>query len=131
MAEEYYPIPLDPRYDIEHIRKLKNSDPGNAEDTFNPLIERILENIAAIYQKGATNAVISPTPPATGPALWFCSDPNWRPGAEPVATAILGDPAEADKADATAEVNEIVYPVVNASVAEEEGGPLIATIMQS
>lgn len=48
MAEEYYQIPENPQYDPEHIRKLKNSDPASAEQIFNPLIQRILENIAAV-----------------------------------------------------------------------------------
>lgn len=130
MEEEFYIIPEDPQYSIDDIRKLKTSDPASAEGTFNPLILRILENIAAVYQKGAANAVISPTPPAAGPALWFCPDPNWRPGAEPVATAILGDPAEADKADAVADVYDTKYPILNATVAEE-GGSVVATIRQS
>ena len=53
MAEEYYQIPDDPQYSIDKIRKLQNSDPASAEETFNPLISRILENIAALQVKGA------------------------------------------------------------------------------
>lgn len=49
MAEEYYQIPENPQYDPEHVRKLQNSDPASAEDTFNPLVEQILTNIAAVH----------------------------------------------------------------------------------
>lgn len=131
MAEEFYKLPENPRYSIDDIRKLQDSDPARAETVFNPLIMRILENIAAVH-KGATNAVISPRPPAEGPVLWFCSDPAWRPGTPEtglVATAILGDPADADKADATAEVNDVAYPILNATVSQEGGG-VVVTIEQ-
>lgn len=64
---EYYQIPENPQYDPEHIRKLQNSDPGNAEDTFNPLVERILENIAAVHDSGGGGGLyprVSITAPA-------------------------------------------------------------------
>jgi hypothetical protein len=67
-------------------------------------------------------------PPGKGPALWLCSDKTWRPGgATKIATAELGDPADADEADATAEVNGVVYPVNNTEVTEEDG-QVVATI---
>lgn len=50
MAEEYYQIPENPEYDIDRIRKLLNSDPGNAETVFNPIILRLLTNIAALKE---------------------------------------------------------------------------------
>lgn len=87
-------------------------------------VTQTVENALAGY------AVISPTPPAAGPALWFCSDPGWRPAKEAVATAILGDPADADKADVTGEVNDVVYPVLNATVSGE-GGRIVATIEET
>lgn len=47
-----------------------------------------------------------------------------------VATAVLGDPAEAESAAVTGEVNDVVYPVINATVSEE-GGQIVATIEES
>ncbi len=44
MANENYIMSESPVYN-EEIRKLKNSDPANAETVFNPLIQEILENI--------------------------------------------------------------------------------------
>lgn len=55
MTEEYYKLPDDPQYSIDDIRKLQNSDPANADTVFNPLILRILENIAAAHN-GAEEA---------------------------------------------------------------------------
>ena len=55
MAEEFYIIPENPQYSIDDIRKLQNSDPVNAQTILNPLILRILENIAAV--KGMIAAV--------------------------------------------------------------------------
>ena len=52
MADEYYVIPENPRYSIDDIRKIQNSDPVNAQTIVNPLILRILENIAAVYRRG-------------------------------------------------------------------------------
>lgn len=49
MAEEFYPIFLEPQY-REHIRKLQDSDPASASTVFNPLIERLIENTAAVKQ---------------------------------------------------------------------------------
>lgn len=47
MAEEYYPVFLEPKY-REYIRKLQDSDPASASTVFNPLIERLIENTAAV-----------------------------------------------------------------------------------
>lgn len=47
MAEEFYPIFLEPEY-REYIRKLQDSDPASASTVFNPLFEQIIENIAAV-----------------------------------------------------------------------------------
>lgn len=129
MAEEFYIIPENPQYSIDDIRKLQNSDPVNAQTIVNPLILRILENIAALHRQ-AVNVVVSALPPKTGPALWFCPDPAWKPEPDVEALAMLGDPSGAEDAEVTGEVNEIVYPVLNATVAEE-GGQLYATLEQS
>ena len=130
MADEYYKIPDEPQFSLDDIRKVQNNDPVNAETVVNPLIMWILENIAAVH-KNSTNVAISATPPAKGPALWFCSDREWRPEQDAVvATAILGDPAEAESAAVTGEVNDVVYPVINATVSEE-GGQIVATIEES
>ena len=128
MAEQYYIITDDPQYSIDDIRKLQNSDPVNAQTIVNPLIVRILENIAAVHD-ASVRVVSSATPPAKGPALWFCSDPAWRPEPERVALAMLGDPAGAAEADVTGELNNVLYPVLNATLSEE-GGNLVATLEQ-
>ena len=128
MAEQYYIITDDPQYSIDDIRKLQNSDPVNAQTIVNPLIVRILENIAAVHD-ASVRVVSSATPPAKGPALWFCSDPAWRPEPERVALAMLGDPADADGYPVQSIVNETVYPVVNGDVSVE-GDTLIATLNQ-
>lgn len=82
--------------------------------------------------KLANLIVVSDTPPAVGPAIWFCSDPKWRPGDnDPLyATALLGDPSGADDADVTSEIDNTVYPILNASVSEESGH-IVATIEES
>lgn len=49
MAETYYHIPDKPVYNSK-VRELQNSDSANAQETFNPLIQRILENIAAVKE---------------------------------------------------------------------------------
>ena len=128
MAEQYYSIPENPQYDIQTIRKLQNSDPVNAQTIVNPLIARILENIAAVHN-ASVRVVSSATPPAKGPALWFCTDPAWRPEPERVALAMLGDPADADSYPVQSIVNETVYPVMNSDVSVE-GDTLIVTLNQ-
>lgn len=47
MADTYYPIPENPAYNSQ-IRALQNDDPANAEETFNPLFERLIENTEAV-----------------------------------------------------------------------------------
>lgn len=46
--EEIYLIPPDPTYN-PNIRKLQNSDPANADLTFNPLVQQMVENAHALY----------------------------------------------------------------------------------
>lgn len=45
--EKKYPIPEAPEYDTE-IRSLQNTDPANADEIFNPLIQKIIDNIHAV-----------------------------------------------------------------------------------
>ena len=47
MAEKNYPIPENPQYNTE-IRQLQDSDPASATSIFNPLFQRLIENIHAI-----------------------------------------------------------------------------------
>lgn len=54
MAEEKYTIPQDPAYQVEDIRKLQDSDPASATDTFNPLIQKVLESIANVNRRTRT-----------------------------------------------------------------------------
>lgn len=55
MADEIYTIPEKPEY-REQIRKLQDSDPASASRTFNPLIQRLVENAAA-HQRRLEQAV--------------------------------------------------------------------------
>ncbi len=55
MADEIYTIPEKPEY-REQIRKLQDSDPASASGTFNPLIQRLVENAAA-HQRRLEQAV--------------------------------------------------------------------------
>ncbi len=48
-TDTYYSIPDKPVYNNK-VRELQNDDPSNAETTFNPLVMRILENIAAVKE---------------------------------------------------------------------------------
>lgn len=89
-----------------------------------------LEDAKSELRSEMLRVVVSDTPPEHGPAIWFCSDKTWRPTREVYAEAVLGDPSGAADAVVTGEVNEIVYPVLNATVTEE-GGNLIATLEQS
>ena len=47
MAENNYPIPENPVFNMD-IRALQDSDPASASATFNPLIERLIENLCAL-----------------------------------------------------------------------------------
>lgn len=51
--EEIYVIPEKPQYS-EEIRRLQDSDPASASMVFNPLIQKIVENIAAVKQGADT-----------------------------------------------------------------------------
>lgn len=80
MAEEYYSIPANPEYSINDIRKIQDSDPVRASTIVNPVIIRILTNIAAVKAETDTieealsnigSAVIEAiTLPTTGWAAW-------------------------------------------------------------
>lgn len=48
--DELYIIPENPEYS-EMIRKLQDTDPASASETFNPLVERLVENIAALHRR--------------------------------------------------------------------------------
>ena len=47
MAENNYPIPENPVFNM-NIRALQDSDQASASATFNPLIERLIENLCAL-----------------------------------------------------------------------------------
>lgn len=60
MAEEFYPVFLEPQY-REYIRALQDSDEASASTVFNPLIERLIENIHYVYlrQRAESRHVIA------------------------------------------------------------------------
>lgn len=49
-TSEFYPIPSDLTYD-EQIRKIKNTDPINAETIVNPVLEQMITNTAFLKWK--------------------------------------------------------------------------------
>lgn len=51
MAEECYAVPDSPVYNAENIRKIRNTDPVNAESIVNPVIEQIIENTHAVKRQ--------------------------------------------------------------------------------
>lgn len=55
MAEERYQIPASPEYS-EDIRRLQDTDPASASQVFNPLIQRLVENIAAVKRQTDSGA---------------------------------------------------------------------------
>jgi hypothetical protein len=107
--------------EVEQVVKDHSEDPTAHKD-----IREIAEK--ALAQAG-TLVVIGPLPPVAGPALWLCSDKNWTPDNDDttVATAELGDPEDADEANAVAEINGVRYPINDTEV-EEEDGQVVATI---
>ena len=48
MVEEFYPIPENPEYNADTIRKIQDTDPVRASTILNPLIEHLIENTAAV-----------------------------------------------------------------------------------
>ena len=50
MADEKYPIPENPQYNPD-IRKLQDSDPARASTIFNPLLQQMIENTAAVKKQ--------------------------------------------------------------------------------
>ena len=55
-SDDIYAIPEEPVYNV-FIRKLKNSDPANAETIFNPLFQQIIENTHSV--KVSSDVLIS------------------------------------------------------------------------
>ena len=51
MPEQYYTAPENPVYDAEHIRKILDSDPVQASTIVNPVIEKMIENTAAVKKQ--------------------------------------------------------------------------------
>lgn len=54
MADEKYTIPENPLFLIDSLRRIQNSDPVNAEEIVNPILERILEALAYLQGHKAT-----------------------------------------------------------------------------
>lgn len=48
MVEEFYPVPENPEYNADTIRKIQDTDPVRASTILNPLIEHLIENTAAV-----------------------------------------------------------------------------------
>lgn len=54
--DEIYTIPENPEYS-ESIRKLQNEDPVDASSIINPLVERLIENTAAVWKRAEAQGV--------------------------------------------------------------------------
>ena len=59
MPESYYNPAQSPEYTVQ-IRRLQNSDPGNAEEVFNPLFQKLVDNIHAnhLYKADLVNGKV-------------------------------------------------------------------------
>lgn len=119
---------------LDAIQITETTDTNHA-DNINYAPKQVYENTLAnrreieALQDSRVSVVASDEPPAVGPVLWFCSDKSWRPSRSLFATALLGNPADADNYPVQSKVNETVYPVVNGDVSAE-GDTLIATLNQ-
>ena len=52
MAQKYQ-IPEDPKYKLHDIRKIQNSDPANADEVVNPVVEPVLESVEYLKKNKA------------------------------------------------------------------------------
>jgi len=50
MADKYYPIPEPPAYRAREVRQLQDKDPASATQTFNPMMEAVLESVEYLNQ---------------------------------------------------------------------------------
>lgn len=59
MPESYYNPAQSPEYTVQ-IRRPQNSDPGNAEEVFNPLFQKLVDNIHAnhLYKADLVNGKV-------------------------------------------------------------------------
>ena len=59
MPESHYNPAQSPEYTVQ-IRRLQNSDPGNAEEVFNPLFQKLVDNIHAnhLYKADLVNGKV-------------------------------------------------------------------------
>ncbi|ANU54746.1 hypothetical protein I5Q82_06375 [Acutalibacter muris] len=69
MADEKYTIPENPQYKIADIRKLKDTDPASATETFNPVFEPILESVDYLNKHKAALDTAGKVPESQLPAL--------------------------------------------------------------
>lgn len=77
MADENYVLPETPEYDPT-IRKIQNEDPVNAEESLNPVLLKMMTNIAAV--KGIADGKQDPLSGTAGQVLGF--DAEGRPQAQ-------------------------------------------------
>lgn len=76
MDEEKYTIPDNPQYSAD-IRKLQDQDPASASQIFNPLIARLIENIASVkIQADKPVFAAGPNPPEETGVLWIDTAAN-------------------------------------------------------
>lgn len=98
--EEKYTIPAQPQYS-ESIRRLQDSDPASASQTFNPLFARLIENIASVKrQADQTAAATVNGKPLSGGVSLTAGDV----GAVPVSRKINGKALSGDISLSAADV---------------------------
>lgn len=125
--EEKYIIPASPEYSGD-IRKLQDSDPASASVVFNPLIQRLIENIHYVYlmQKAERRHVIAtrvrdPARPAYG----------LEPGGGGEAEVLLAVGPYTGTAEVSAVVSGAEYDAQNMRVGEDvPNGTLILTKLE-
>lgn len=95
-----YVIPENPQYN-EEIRKLENTDPAHAENVFNPIFSRMIENDAATMRSLRSH---SHTAAETGarPSTW--TPTAAEVGAVPVGRTVNGKALSADISISKADV---------------------------
>ncbi len=86
MADKHYAIPDAPEIDLA-IRKIRNDDPVNAEEILNPLVEKLVENLAAL--KKLADGKQAQLTGAAGQVLGFDAEGNPVAQAAPDASVNL------------------------------------------
>lgn len=113
MADEKYTIPDNPQYIISDIRKLQDTDPASATQTFNPLIEALVETLAYLQKHKAGLDATGKVPENQLPEMNYV--PNGEKG-KPSGVATLG----ADGKVPAGQLPEMNYEQAGAAAAVQQ-----------